>query len=363
VATTQPVVLEAEVSEPDLAGSGDIGWKWWAGSLGVLAGCALLGVALGPVSLPLSTTIQELLSHVPGLHVSSPLSTTDSAIVWQIRVPRVILGGLVGAMLALAGATYQAVFRNPLADPYLLGTASGAELGATLAIAYAPAHTILGANIVQVSAFIGATAAVAATYLLGSSVGMGRSPAALILAGVAIASLVTAVETWVEQTQSASLRQVFSWILGRLGTAGWSGVWLVLPYVIVCAGIIIAHRRVLDVMVLGDDEASSLGVSVGRTRLILIAAATIGTAAVISVAGTIGFVGIIVPHTIRLMRGGSYRVIIPLSVILGAALLIIADLVARTVVAPAELPIGVITALMGAPFFLFILRRSRTVIA
>ena len=363
MATTHPAVLDAQVSEPDLPGSGDIGWKWMAGSLAVLAGAVLLGVALGPVSLPLSTTIQELLSRVPGLHVSSPLSATDSAIVWQIRVPRVILGGLVGAMLALAGATYQAVFRNPLADPYLLGTASGAELGATLAIAYAPAHTILGANVVQVSAFIGATAAVAATYLLGSSVGMGRSPAALILAGVAIASLVTAVETWVQQTQSATLRQVFSWILGRLGTAGWSGVELVLPYVIVCAGIIIAHRRVLDVMVLGDDEASSLGVSVTRTRLILIAAATIGTAAVISVAGTIGFVGIIVPHTIRLMRGGSYRVIIPLSVILGAALLIVADLVARTIVAPAELPIGVITALLGAPFFLFILRRSRTVIA
>ncbi len=361
--TSQALATEAELAEPRPAHAADIGWRWLAGCLAVLAGAVLLGVALGPVSLPLGGTLQDLASHLPLVHVHSPLSATDSAIVWQIRVPRVVLGAIVGGMLALAGATYQAVFRNPLADPYLLGTASGAELGATVAIAYAPAHTFLGANVIQMAAFAGAILAVAATYVLGSSVGMGRSPAALILAGVAIASMVTAIETYVEQTQPTTVRQVFSWILGRLGTAGWNGVELALPYVLVCAGVIFAHRRVLDVMVLGDDEAASLGVAVGRTRLILIAAATIGTAAVISVSGTIGFVGIIVPHTIRLMRGGSYRVIVPLSMILGAALLVLADLSARTVVAPAELPIGVVTAMLGAPFFLFILRRSRTVIA
>jgi iron complex transport system permease protein len=341
----------------------DIGWAWWTGALAVLAAALLAGVSFGPVSLPLTDTLRELGSRVPLLDIRSPLSPSDSAIVWQIRVPRVVLGALVGGMLALAGATYQAVFRNPLADPYLLGTASGAELGATIAIIYAPAHTVLGANVVTVAAFAGATVAVGATYLLGSSVGMGRSPAALILAGVAIASLITAVETYVQQNNSGALRQVFSWILGRLGTAGWSGVDLVLPYVIVCAAVIVAHRRVLDAMVLGDDEAASLGVAVTRTRLILIAAATIGTAAVISVSGTIGFVGIIVPHTVRLMRGGSYRVIVPLSMVLGAAFLVVADLLARTVVAPAELPIGVITAIIGAPFFLVVLRRSRSVIA
>jgi iron complex transport system permease protein len=361
--SSQALAPEAELVEVPRPRAGDVGWRWMGGCLAVLAAAVLLGVALGPVSLPLAGTLRDLASHLPLLHVHSPLSTTDSAIVWQIRVPRVVLGAIVGAMLALAGATYQAVFRNPLADPYLLGTASGAELGATVAIAYAPAHTILGANVIQLSAFVGAVAAVAATYALGSSVGMGRSPAALILAGVAIASLVTAIETYVEQTEPTTVREVFSWILGRLGTAGWSGVELALPYVVVCAGVILAHRRVLDVMVLGDDEAASLGVAVGRTRVILIAAATIGTAAVISVSGTIGFVGIIVPHTVRLMRGGSYRVIIPLSMILGAALLVLADLIARTVVAPAELPIGVITAFLGAPFFLFILRRSRSVIA
>lgn len=350
-------IAEAPPREPD------IGWRWWVGSLLVLAAALLAGVALGPVSLPMTDTLRDLLSHVPFLDVRSPLSPTDSAIVWQIRVPRVVLGALVGGMLALAGATYQAVFRNPLADPYLLGTASGAELGATLAIIYAPAHTVLGANVVTLAAFAGAAAAVGATYLLGSSVGMGRSPAALILAGVAVASLVTAVETYVQQNNTGVLREVFSWILGRLGTAGWSGVHLVLPYVVVCAAVIIAHRRVLDVMTLGDDEAASLGVAVGRTRLILVAAATIGTAAVISVSGTIGFVGIIIPHTVRLMRGGSYRVIVPLSMVLGAAFLVVADLIARTVVAPAELPIGVITAIVGAPFFLFVLRRSRSVIA
>ena len=360
---TRAARLQAPVDRVDAPPAAGVGWRWAVGAVAVLAAAMLLGLALGPVGIPVRATLAEVASRVPYLHVHSPLSATDSAILWQIRLPRVVLGALVGGMLALAGATYQGVFRNPLADPYLLGTASGAELGATLAIAYAPAGTVLGAHVVPLAAFAGATVAVAATYILGSSVGMGRSPMALILAGVAVASLVTAVETYVQQRQSQTLRQVFSWILGRLGTAGWDGVLLVLPYVVVCAAVIVAHRRVLDVMVLGDDEARSLGVAVGRTRLVLIAAATIGTAAVISVSGTIGFVGIIVPHTIRLMRGGSYRVIVPLSMVLGAAFLVLADVVARTAVAPAELPIGVITAFVGAPFFLLVLRRSRAVVA
>jgi len=341
--------------------SARVGLAWALTSLAFLAAALALGIALGPISLPFGATARELLSRLPLVDVRSPLSPQEHAIVWELRLPRVALGALVGAMLALAGATYQAVFRNPLADPYLLGTASGAELGATLAIVYAPATTLLGANVVTLAAFAGAIVAVALVYALGSTVGSGRSPTALILAGVAVASLLTAIETYVQQHESQSLRQVFSWILGRLGTAGWPGVTLVLPYVVLAAGLIVVHRRVLDVLVLGDEEAKSLGVAVGRTRLLLVVAATIGTAAVISVSGTIAFVGIIVPHTIRLLAGASYRVIVPLSAVLGAAFLVLADLVARVAVAPAELPIGVITALVGAPFFLVVLRTSRAV--
>jgi iron complex transport system permease protein len=262
-------------------------------------------------------------------------------------------------MLALAGAAYQGVFANPLADPYLLGAASGAELGATIAIAYAP--TVFGPNAVPVIAFVGAVAAVAAAVALGRSVRGGRSTTVLILAGVAIAAFLSAVQTFVQQQHQATIRAVYSFILGRLGTAGWSGVKLVLPYVVVASAVILLHRRHLDVLGLGDDEASSLGVNVPRVRLVLVAAATLGTAAAVAIAGTIAFVGIIVPHTIRLLTGASYRTILPLSVVVGAAFLIFADLIARVAIAPAELPIGVITAFVGAPFFIVLLRRSRAI--
>jgi iron complex transport system permease protein len=169
----------------------------------------------------------------------------------------------------------------------------------------------------------------------------------------------TAVETYVQQQHQAAIRLIYSFILGRLGTAGWAGLKLVLPYVGVAAVVILLHRRHLDVLSLGDDEAASLGVRVTRVRLLLVAAATLGTAAAVAIAGTIAFVGIIVPHTIRLLTGASYRTILPLSVIVGAGFLVAADLLARTVIAPAELPIGVITALIGAPFFVVLLRRSR----
>jgi iron complex transport system permease protein len=183
----------------------------------------------------------------------------------------------------------------------------------------------------------------------------------LILAGVAVGAFLTAIETYVQQQHQAALRLIYSYVLGRLGTAGWPGVRLVLPYLAVSAAVILLHRRHLDVLSLGDAEAASLGVNVTRTRMVLVGAATLGTAAAVAIAGTIAFVGIIVPHTIRLLTGGSYRSILPLSVIVGAGFLIGADLAARTAIAPGELAIGVITALVGAPFFVVLLRRSRQV--
>jgi iron complex transport system permease protein len=310
--------------------------RWALAGAAVLAVAALAGLASGPTGVPLFGELTPL----------------DEAVLWELRAPRVALGALVGGTLALAGGAYQAVFRNPLADPYLLGAAAGAGLGATAAIVYA------GSVPLPLAAFAGATAAVGGAYLLGRSVG-GRETATLVLAGVAMAAFLTALQTLLLQSDTDNVRAVYTWLLGRLSSAGWSDVWLALPYAAVSAAVVLAHRRVLDVLRVGDDEAHALGVPVGRVRLVVVGAATLGTAAAVAVSGLIGFVGIVVPHAVRLLAGSSYRTVLPLSVLFGAAFLVLADIVARTVVAPAELPIGVVTACIGAPFFVLVLRTTR----
>src|SRR5438874_4470932 len=330
---------------------------WFLASAVFLAAALLTGALVGPVHLGAVDVVRATFAHVFGLQ--SPLRGPDDAIFWELRLPRVVLGALVGGTLAVAGAAYQGVFRNPLADPYLLGAAAGANLGATLAIAFAPGTSVLGVNVVPLAAFVGAGAAVSGAYALGRSVTGLRSATGLILAGVAIAAFFNSIQSYVQQTQTSSIRQVYSWILGRLVTAGWDDVLLILPYVLLSVVAIYLHRRLLDALTLGEDEVTSLGIPVRRVWLIVVVAATLGTAAVVAVGGTIAFVGIIVPHTIRLLVGRSYRVVIPLSVLFGAAFLVLADAAARTVVAPAELPIGVITAFLGAPFFIAVMRSTR----
>ncbi|HET6214990.1 MAG TPA: iron ABC transporter permease [Micromonosporaceae bacterium] len=324
---------------------------------------ALAGLAFGPVNLPPGSVAAELLNLVPGVHIDSGLSEREIAIVTQLRLPRVVLGLLVGAMLALAGGCYQGVFRNPLADPYLLGVAAGAGLGATVAIAIRGTttgeETVNLPASVPVAAFAGAVGAVVLTYALGSVGRRDRSPATLILAGVAVSSFLAAIQTYLLQRNVATIREVYSWILGRLATAGWHDVLLLLPYAAVSAATVLLHGRELDVLSVGDEEAASLGLHPQRSRYLLLAAASLGTAAAVAVSGLIGFVGLIVPHTVRLLAGSSYRVVLPLSMLFGAAFLTLADLAARTVTAPAEIPIGVVTAFFGAPFFVLVLRTSR----
>jgi iron complex transport system permease protein len=321
-----------------------------------LAAAVLAGVLVGPVHLGAVSVVRATFAHVFGLH--SPLSGADDAILWELRLPRVILAALVGGTLAAAGAAYQGVFRNPLADPYLLGAAAGAGLGATLVVAYAPGGSLTG-DLLPLAAFVGAALAVVAAYVLGRSAGAAAGPAALVLAGVTIVSFLTAIQTFVQQQHVDTVQEVYSWLLGRLATSGWRDVGIVLPYAAFAWIVIIAHGRLLDVLSVGDDEAAALGVNVARVRLAVVAAATIATAAAVAVSGLIGFVGIIVPHTIRLLVGGSYRLLLPLSVIVGAGFLVFADVIARTVMSPAELPIGVVTAFFGAPFFAVLLRTSR----
>jgi iron complex transport system permease protein len=335
--------------------------RWFAVGAAALAGAVALGLLLGPASLSAWGITTELVSTLPGVEVEPGLSERQADILWKIRMPRVVLGALVGGMLAISGAAYQGVFRNPLADPYLLGVAAGAGLGATLAIAYGPDSSAWAVDALPLFAFVGAFAGVAAAWTLGHASGASRSAATLILAGVAVAAFLPAIKTYVQQREADTLRQVYSWILGRLATSGWREVLLILPYVVVSTVAILLHRRLLDVLSVGDDEADTLGVRTERVRLVVVAFATLGTAAAVAVSGLIGFVGIIVPHAIRLMAGTSYRVVLPLSLLGGAAFLVIADVAARTVASPAELPIGVITAFLGAPFFAVVLHTSRRV--
>ncbi|HKT44852.1 MAG TPA: iron ABC transporter permease [Gaiellaceae bacterium] len=331
-------------------------WGVVAGAF--LVGSLLVGLGVGPVGIGAGAIVESALSHVPLLHVHDPLAKLDDAVLWQIRAPRVALAAIVGGMLAVAGSSYQGVFHNPLADPYLLGVAAGSGLGATLAIAYA--HVGHTGWVLPLAAFVGGLSAVAATYVLGRSAGPVRAAGALVLAGVTVTLFLTAIQTFVQQQHTSTLRDVYAWILGGFSTATWGQVAVASPYVAVASTAIVLHRRLLDVLSVGDDEAASLGVDVPRLRLLLVIAATAGTAAAVAVSGLIAFVGIIVPHTIRLLVSTSYRAVVPLSLVVGAGFLVLADVLARTIVSPAELPIGVVTAFFGAPFFAVVLRTSRT---
>ncbi len=325
----------------------------------VLLVAVVTGVAVGPAGLTPAQVGAAVLDHLPW-HPHLAVSALDSAIVWQLRMPRVMLGVLVGSMLAGGGAAYQGIFRNPLADPYLLGVAAGGGLGATIVVVSGGSTALL-----PPAAFAGAAGAVALTYALGTgnsgrdSVAARSGTGSILLAGIAVAALLTAFQTYLQQQHSQTLATVYSWILGGLSAATWSQIWLVLPYIAVSVIALLAHRRLLDVLRVGETEAASLGVDVARVRLLVVIAATLGVSAAVAVSGLIGFVGIIVPHAIRLTAGPSYRVLLPVSMIGGAAFLVLADVAARTVQAPSEVPIGVITAVAGAPFFLFVLRSRR----
>ncbi|WP_424923620.1 FecCD family ABC transporter permease [Amycolatopsis acidicola] len=317
----------------------------------VLLVVLVVAVLVGAGDLGWQRVLGEIWAEVTGGR--SPLSEREAAIVWQLRVPRVLLAGLVGAALAMSGATFQGVFRNPLADPYLLGAAAGAGMAATIVVVFTP-HA---GGWVPVAAFFGALGGVGLSWLLGRSSG-GTGTATLLLAGVAVGSFLSAVQTFAQQLNTETIKQVYTWMLGGLNVSGWREVLIALPYIAVAAVILCVSGRLLDVLSLGDAEAASLGIRPGRVRLVLLAAASLATAAAVSVSGLIGFVGIVVPHLVRMLAGASYRVVLPLSLVTGAAFLIVADQIARTIM-PGELPLGVVTAFAGAPFFVVVLRSSR----
>ena len=314
----------------------------------VLAGIWVGAVPLAPGRVVLTLADRALGPF--GVDVPGGLEGTQAAVLVQLRLPRVVLAVLVGAALAVSGAAYQGVFRNPLADPYLLGAAAGAGLGATLTIAYSPVQSLGPVGIVPLAAFAGALFGVFCALALGSVAGGAHSPT-LLLAGIAVAAFLAAAQNLVQQQNTDDLRQIYGWMIGQLGSSQWSDVVLVLPYLGVACAVLLCCGRALDVLAVGDDEAGSLGVHPGRLRLLVILAASLATASAVAVSGLIGFVGLVVPHIVRRLAGGSYTRVLPLSLLVGGAFLVLADLVARVVLAPAELPIGVVTAFVGAPFF------------
>lgn len=326
-------------------------------SLLLLALSGIGSVCLGAANIPANSIFDFIIQICFGDWEKSSLSDIQETIILEWRLPRFVLGALVGASLSVAGSGFQGVFRNPLADPFLLGSAAGAGLGATLIIVSGLDISFLFLGSVQFGAFLGALVAVLAAVIVSSSA--GRTTASLLLSGVAVAAFLTACQTYVMQRNFVSIQEIYGWLIGRLLTSGWTEVGIMFPYFLVCFSVIYFFARELDLLRLSEDESKALGGHPLQTKIFVISCASLMTAVAVSVSGLIAFVGLVVPHVIRLAVGSSYRIIIPLSAIVGGAFLSSADTFARVIVAPAELPIGVITAFIGAPFFAIILRLSK----
>lgn len=310
--------------------------------LGLLATAIVLGLLAGAVPVPASA-LAALLAGEEG-------SGVEATILRELRLPRVLLAALVGAGLAAAGAAYQALFRNPLAEPFVIGASSGAALGAAVLLAAGAPLLALPA-----SAFVGAVAAVALVYLLGG-LGPRASAVSLILAGAAVSTVLNAGVSLVMIVDDESLQAIFGWLLGGFAGASWAEVAWGAPMLAAGIAWIVLLARPLDALTLGDDTARSLGLSLVRGRLAVVAAASLATAAAVAVAGIVGFVGLVAPHAARLLFGARHGVLVPASCLLGALLVVAADLAARTVAVPREVPVGILTALVGGPFFLYLLR-------
>ena len=327
-----------------------------------LLATVLVAVAWGSVSIPVGTIVRIVAARAPllgpWLGIVPDWPASHETIIFSIRLPRVALAGLVGAALALSGATYQGLFRNPLADPYLIGVASGAALGASLALVLPLPSWLYTFGATQWAAFAGAALAVAAVYGL-ARVGGSTPLTTLLLAGVAVGTLAQALNSLVMYWSGQQLLAIYSWLLGGLTLASWPRVGLLAIFVAAGALALAPAARALNAFQLGEEGAQALGVEVDRVKLLLVVVATALTAAAVSVSGLIGFVGLIMPHIARLLWGPDHRSLLPFSALIGALFLILVDGLARTVIAPGELPVGVITALCGAPFFLYLLRRSK----
>lgn len=334
--------------------------------LGLGVGCVLaiwLSLALGPVSLPLGDTLKASLRLV-GLPIDGTGLEQAELIVGQIRLPRTLLGLAVGAVLALSGVAMQGLFRNPLADPGLVGVSSGAALGAAIAIVgesrFGEVPEALSPYLLSICAFLGGLGVTALVYRLGRKDGQTRV-ATMLLAGIALTALAgAAVGLFTYIADDATLRSLTFWNLGSLNGASYARLWPLLVISLVVACWLPRRADALNALLLGESEARHLGVEVEALKRELVLCTALGVGAAVAAAGMIGFIGLVVPHLVRQLSGPDHRVLLPASLLAGATLLLFADLIARLALAPAELPIGIVTAFLGAPFFLYLLVRGRS---
>ena len=324
----------------------------------LLAGAAILSVAVGSIFIDPVTVGKIFLSQIPGIRIQTDWPETFSIILLQVRLPHTILILLTGAALSGSGAVYQGIFRNPLADPYLIGVASGAGLGAVMALTLRRPAGLLGLYSVPAAAFLGASLTVGLVYNL-ARIGKSTPTTTLILAGVAVSSFATSLTSFLMLRAREDLQRSLGWLLGGSILSGWDPVLAVLPYLLLGLTALVFSGHTLNVLQFGDEQAHQLGIHVERRKLIFILAASLTTAAAVAFSGIIGFIGLIVPHVIRMLTGPDYRQLVPLSILGGSSALLLADLLARIVLAPQTLPVGIVTALAGAPFFLYILRRAK----
>jgi iron complex transport system permease protein len=314
------------------------------------------GVGLGSVAVAPADTFAILLHRLAGVDLPQTWSPAAETIVWDLRLPRVLTAMVVGAGLAVAGATFQGLLRNPLADPYVLGTSSGAALGAAIAVLIPVRVVVLEFGLLNGLAFAGALLAVFAVYRLSRVTGLAPLTG-LVLTGYALGSLLAAGLSMAMYLSGAALRQIFTYLMGGFEASSWGRLAGAAPLVLVGTVLIVGRAKSLNGLLLGEESAASLGIDVRRERIVLLALGSLVTAAAVAVAGLIGFVGLVAPHVVRLLVGPNARRVLPLSAIVGAGLMAYADLAARMV---GEIPVGVVTAVIGAPFFLFLLRRTRT---
>ncbi len=321
----------------------------------------MAAVVLGAASISFKSVLDALLSPLPFLaNLFKGIDTPDiqRGIIISLRLPRVVQAAVVGASLAVAGAVFQGLFRNPMADPYVLGVSSGAALGAVLAMLTGGALFFAGFTAVPLFAFAGGILTITLVYYI-SRVGKAVPVMTLLLAGIAVSAFLSALVSLLTYFSGEKLHQVVFWMMGGVGGATWSRITAMLPYVIVGFACIYHYAGELNVLLLGEETARHLGVDTERVKKILLAAASLLVAAAVSTSGIIGFVGLVVPHFIRLAIGPDHRILLPASALLGASLLIIADTVARNIIAPAELPVGIITAMVGAPMFIYLLKKRK----
>lgn len=328
----------------------------------IFALAAVLSVAAGAVFVPPQAVLELIVEKLSGLHLTADYPEMYAVILFRIRLPHTVLVILTGAALSGSGAAYQALFRNPLADPYLIGVASGAGLGAVLAMALRELGWSLGLYSVPVGAFAGALLTVGLVYTLAYLRG-AQSSTTLILAGIAVSAFASALTSYLMLRSQGELYRALAWLMGGSTLTGWEPVLAALPYILIGLAVLVTAGHAMNVLQFGEEQASQLGLPVRRAKTLIILAASMATAAAVSFSGIIGFIGLIVPHLARLLWGGDYRQLVGLSILGGASALLLADLISRLVIAPQELPVGIVTALAGAPFFIWVLlqaqRRSR----